>query len=86
MSSSPTALQERSNSKTKPSHLPNVEPPSVADQVLAKLTALVEPEEGFRWLRTPQARLGGSPIDLIERGHADRVLRMLLRLEEGIHV
>ena len=57
---------------------------SPARQVLTKLNDLFEPSESLRWLGTRQARLGGSPMELIEQGQADRVLRMLIRLEEGV--
>ena len=57
---------------------------SAAAQVLEKLNGLFLPSESLRWLGTPQARLGGSPIELIERGQAERILHLLIRLEEGI--
>ena len=57
---------------------------SPARQVLIKLEGLFEPSESLRWLGTRQTRLGGSPMELIERGQADRVLQTLIRLEEGI--
>jgi hypothetical protein len=58
---------------------------SPARQVLFKLEGLFDPAESLRWLGTRQARLGGSPMELIERGQADRVLQLLIRLEEGTH-
>lgn len=93
MSASQTVLQERPTSEPKRGHLQDAEAnlaagagaPSVADQVLAKLDSIFEPNDGLQWLGTPHPDLGGSPIELIETGHADRVLRMLLRLEEGVH-
>jgi len=59
---------------------------SLPRQVIIKLTTLLEAEECLRWLATPQADREGSPIDLIERGQAERLLHRLIRLEEGIHV
>jgi len=92
MSKSSTALQERPARESSELNLGDIGTdmaedggsPSLADQVLTKLNALVEPAEGLRWLGTPQARLGGSPIELIERGQSERILHMLIRLEEGI--
>jgi hypothetical protein len=59
---------------------------SPARQVLFKLEGLFDPAESLRWLGTRQARLGGSPMELVERGQADRVLQLLIRLEEGTHI
>ncbi|MBV9852224.1 MAG: DUF2384 domain-containing protein [Armatimonadetes bacterium] len=59
---------------------------SPAGQVLIKLNTLFEPGESLRWLGARQASLEGTPMELIEQGHADRVLRLLTRLEEGVHV
>jgi AbrB family looped-hinge helix DNA binding protein len=55
-------------------------------QIQEKLDSLFEPAEGQRWLHTRQAALDGrAPIDLITHGEADRVLQILVRLEEGMH-
>ena len=59
---------------------------SPAGQVFVKLNTLFEPGESLRWLGARQTSLGGTPMELIEQGHADRVLRLLTRLEEGVHV
>lgn len=91
MSKSSTALQERPARESSELNLGDIGTdmaenggsPSLADQVLT-LNALVEPAEGLRWLGTPQARLGGSPTELIERGQSERILHMLIRLEEGV--
>ena len=53
-------------------------------QIEQKLNALFPPAESLRWLAEPQAQLGGSPQELIERGEVDRILRLLVRLEQGI--
>lgn len=49
------------------------------------LLAEIFPEvEGQRWLETYQPFLGGSPRELLARGDGDKVLRLLIRLEQGI--
>lgn len=55
-------------------------------QVRKKLNNLFKPKEGQRWLYTPLARFEGRrPIDLIAQGEADRIMQILLRIEQGIH-
>lgn len=50
------------------------------------LEALFDPEEIKRWLRTPTSTFEGrTPIEIIIRGESDRILEILVRLEEGIH-
>jgi hypothetical protein len=57
-----------------------------AAEIEEKLNSLFEQGEGQRWLCTPQDCLGGvRPIDLIGQNQGDRVLSLLLRLEQGIH-
>ncbi|MCI0696019.1 SIR2 family protein [candidate division KSB1 bacterium] len=57
------------------------------EEVENKLNSLFEPAEGQRWLHTPLAMLDGRrPIDLITHGDADRIMQILVRLEEGIHI
>jgi hypothetical protein len=55
------------------------------EQILGLLDTLVDHEESVRWLDAPQEQFDGcSPMDLIERGDADRILFMIVRLAEGI--
>jgi hypothetical protein len=50
------------------------------------LEALFKPEEIRRWLHTPRSMFAGrAPIEIIIRGELDRILEILVRLEEGIH-
>ncbi len=54
--------------------------------VREKLNSLVTPEEAQRWLYAALTMFDGRrPIDLIANGEADRVMQILIRLEEGIH-
>jgi hypothetical protein len=54
--------------------------------VREKLNSLVTPEEAQRWLYASLKMFDGRrPIDLIANGEADRVMQILIRLEEGIH-
>lgn len=63
--------------------LPALDP---LEQVRDKLISLVTPEEAQRWLYAPLTMFDGRrPIDLIANGEADRVMQILIRLEEGIH-
>ncbi len=63
---------------------PLVSAPKPEAQIQQKLDSLFPPEERRRWLEARQERLHGSPQELIERGEAERVLRILIRLEQGI--
>ena len=50
------------------------------------LRALFDREEIRRWLHTPKATFDGkTPVDIIIRGELDRILGILVRLEEGAH-
>ncbi len=56
-------------------------------EILEKLDSVFRPSEGRRWLYTPLDIFERHrPIDLIARGEGYRVLQMLVRIEEGIHV
>jgi uncharacterized protein (DUF2384 family) len=56
-------------------------------RILKKLDSVFRPSEGRRWLTTPLDIFEGDrPIDLIARGEGERVMQMLVRIEEGIHV
>ncbi len=57
---------------------------AVEVQIQRKLEALFPPAEARHWLDTAQPLLDGSPRELIARGEAERVLRVLTRLEQGI--
>lgn len=60
--------------------------PAALSQIQAKLNSLVSPAEAQRWLNAPNATLDGRrPIDLISQGESDRVMEILIGLEEGIH-
>ena len=63
---------------------PSVSAPTLEGQIQRKLEALFPSAEARRWLETPQPPLDGSPRDLMIRGEAERVLRVLTRLEQGI--
>ena len=58
--------------------------PTLETQVQRKLEALFPAAEARRWLDTPQEALGGSPRELLARGEGERILRLLVRLEQGI--
>ncbi len=56
------------------------------EEIRKKLNSLVTPEEAQRWLYASLKMFDGRrPIDLIANGEADRVMQILIRLEEGIH-
>jgi len=57
------------------------------EQVTEKLYRLFEEEEAKRWLFSPHKKFDMKrPIDVIIQGDAGRVLDILNRLEEGVHV
>jgi len=56
------------------------------EEVREKLSDLVGPEEAQRWLHAPLALFEGRrPVDLIKQGEVDRIMQIVVRLEEGIH-
>ena len=57
---------------------------TLGGQIQSKLESLFPPAEARRWLGTPQPQFEGSPRELMARGEAERVLRVLTRLEQGI--
>jgi integration host factor subunit beta len=60
--------------------------PDALTQVREKLNSLVMPEEAERWLHAKLRILNGRrPIDLIQNGESNRIMEILVRLEEGIH-
>jgi len=58
--------------------------PTLEGQIQSKLESRFPPAEVRRWLETPQPQFEGSPRELMARGEAERVLRVLTRLEQGI--
>jgi hypothetical protein len=65
---------------------PNFSPTHWAE-IRQKLDSVFRPSEGRRWLTTPLDIFEGDrPVDLIARGEGERVMQMLVRIEEGIHV
>gem|GEM_PF-2298893 len=56
------------------------------EEVRGRLNDLVGPEETQRWLHAPLTIFEGRrPIDLIKHGEVDRIMQIIVRLEEGIH-
>ncbi len=54
------------------------------DRLLDSLSRLMKPKEVGRWLKEPNPALdGSSPVQVIERGQADRIWRLLYFLESG---
>jgi transcriptional regulator with XRE-family HTH domain len=54
--------------------------------IQVRLVNLIRPDYIGRWLRIQVPALGGvSPLEAIERGQAERVYRLLMGLEEGLH-
>jgi uncharacterized protein (DUF2384 family) len=42
-------------------------------------------ERGVIWLVRPNRVLQATPLDLIKQGKSDRVLRLLVQIEHGVH-
>lgn len=64
------------------------EPPLIKlrkmDRLLRSLEAVVPRDSLKQWLETPNEGFGNStPLQLIERGEADRIWRMLYEAESG---
>jgi DNA-binding transcriptional regulator YiaG len=54
------------------------------DRLLDSLSRLMKPKDVGRWLKEPNPALDGStPVQVIERGQADRIWRLLYFLESG---
>jgi uncharacterized protein (DUF2384 family) len=50
-----------------------------------KLLNIVQPQEAERWLTTPKKFLNGrTPLQAIEDGEGERLIRQIGRIEEGI--
>jgi transcriptional regulator with XRE-family HTH domain len=55
------------------------------ERLRAELAQIVPPVELGEWLRTPNPAFEGqSPIQVIERGEADRIWRMIIQIESGV--
>jgi transcriptional regulator with XRE-family HTH domain len=53
-------------------------------RLLNEMEAFVAKEDIGPWLRTPNPAFDGStPLQVVERGEADRIWRMLYELESG---
>lgn len=54
------------------------------DRLLDGLARVMKPEQVGHWLKSPNAAFDGStPLQVVERGEADRLWRMLYDLESG---
>lgn len=54
------------------------------DRLLDGLSRVMEPSQVGRWLKQPNAAFdGSSPLQVVERGEADRIWRMLYDVESG---
>jgi hypothetical protein len=54
------------------------------DRLLDGLSRVMEPAQIGQWLKTPNPAFDGStPLQVLERGEADRIWRMLYELESG---
>jgi uncharacterized protein (DUF2384 family) len=57
------------------------------DYVVERLADLYEPDEARVWLFSRQKVLDGKiPSELIQRGHADTVIKIIRQIEEGVYV
>lgn len=53
-------------------------------ELYASLARVIEPAQVGRWLKQPNAAfVGSTPLQVVQRGEADRVWRMLYDLESG---
>ena len=54
-------------------------------KLIGALEAVMDPSHIEQWLTTPNAGFNGStPIEVIERGEAERVWRVVYQLESGV--
>jgi len=54
--------------------------------LLSELAELYAPQEAHLWLFSPHKLLGGGrPVDLIERGETEQVLRIIAQLKDGAY-
>lgn len=55
------------------------------ERLRAALAKIVPPAELGEWMRTPNPAFEGqSPIQVIERGEADRIWRMIIQIDSGV--
>jgi hypothetical protein len=55
--------------------------------VVERLADLYEPDEARLWLFSRQKLLDGQiAADLIQQGHADKVINVIRQIEEGVYV
>ncbi|MCI0378681.1 MAG: XRE family transcriptional regulator [Gemmataceae bacterium] len=55
------------------------------ERLRAALTELMPAAELGEWMRTPNPAFEGqSPIQVIERGEADRIWRMIIQIDSGV--
>jgi len=55
------------------------------ERLSAALAEIVPPAELGEWMRTPNPAFEGqSPIQVIERGEADRIWRMIIQIDSGV--
>jgi uncharacterized protein (DUF2384 family) len=59
----------------------------VLQNLVQRLAQVYEPEEARLWMFSPQKLLEGkTPAALIEKGHADEVIKVIRQIEEGVHI
>jgi transcriptional regulator with XRE-family HTH domain len=55
------------------------------ERLRAALAEIVPPAELGEWMRTPNLAFEGqTPIQVIERGEADRIWRMIIQIDSGV--
>ena len=55
------------------------------DRLRAALSEILPPNELGKWLRTPNPAFEGqTPIQVMERGEADRLWRMIFQIDAGV--
>ena len=55
------------------------------ERLRAALAEIVPPAELGEWMRTPNPAFEGqSPIQVIERGEADRIWRMIIQIDSEV--
>jgi uncharacterized protein (DUF2384 family) len=67
--------------------------PSTRDMLLqlwwltTQLAELYDPSDAHLWLFTPHKLLNGErPVDLIQRGHIEAVLKIISQLKDGAYI
>jgi DNA-binding transcriptional regulator YiaG len=55
------------------------------ERLRAALAEIVPPAELGEWMRTPNSAFEGqTPIQVIERGEADRIWRVIIQIDSGV--